>query len=300
MDAETRNAVDHVILTRFNLPSPGYERSVRERDGWLEKRVSLFERYCLPTVSAQSTQAFSWIAYFDPASPMWLRERIEAWSAKGPLTPIFRSEVSADQLVSDLADVSGARTRTLVTTNVDNDDAIARDFVERIQGLAEHGSTAAIYLARGLIGAVPFVYRRTDRVNAFCSVSSSWEDAATCWKDWHNELHRHMPVKLGWGEPAWLQVIHGTNVSNRVHGTMVSPSAYAALFPGIFEDGWLQPSGVDRVLDSSVRRPLRWGREAARGAAKRVIVATAGRTALDRVRDRMRGRRGASTPSKDA
>jgi hypothetical protein len=109
-----------------------------------------------------------------------------------------------------------------------------------------------------------------------------------------------MPVKLAWGEPAWLQVIHGTNVSNRVHGTMVSPGAYAALFPGIFEDGWLQPSGVDLLLDSSVRRPLRWGREAARGAVKRVIVATAGRAGLDRVRDRMRGRRGASTPSKDA
>ena len=54
----------------------------------------------------------------------------------------------------------------------------------------------------------------------------------TCWSDWHNQLGRHMDVVEVEGEPGWLQVIHGANVSNRVRGTMTDPARYRALFPG--------------------------------------------------------------------
>ena len=40
--------IDHVLLTRFNLPSAGAEAAIRNRKGWLEHRIVLFERYCLP------------------------------------------------------------------------------------------------------------------------------------------------------------------------------------------------------------------------------------------------------------
>ncbi|WP_138443654.1 glycosyltransferase [Sinomonas susongensis] len=282
---------DHVIVTRFNLPSRGYEQSVRERTGWLEQRVGLFERFCLPSVMAQTSENFAWIAYFDPASPDWLRERIQRWRDASVMTPIFRAEVPPDELLEDLAGVSGARRERLLTTNLDNDDALAVDFVERLQSLPHEPAPAALYLARGLIAAAPSLYLRVDRANAFCSVSARWEDGATCWADWHNELHRLMPTRLGWGQPAWLQVVHGTNVSNRVHGRLTSPAAYSHLFPGLLDE-WPRPTRTKQALDRTLRGPLRLGREAARASAKRVIVAAAGRSALDRVRQRTRGRQG--------
>ncbi|WP_413250411.1 glycosyltransferase [Sinomonas flava] len=279
--------IDHVLMTRFNLPSPGYEETVRTRDGWLETRVGLFERYCLPSVRAQECQDFAWVVYFDPESPPWLRDRIEEW--RDTLIPIFRREVSRDSLMEDLRKAAGGDNDLLLTTNLDNDDAIAASFTARVQKAARRtaDTATAIYLAEGLIAGGGRLYRRRDPANAFCSVSAPWAAGKTCWADWHNELGRNMPVSLDFGDPGWLQVVHGTNVSNRVHGAMTSPLPYAPLFPGLL-DHLPEPALADRVLDLAVARPLRLARDTCRELVKRAVVAVAGRAALDRVRHRMR------------
>ena len=63
-------SIDHVILTRFNLPTAGVESLVRAQEGWLRDRQVLFEKYCLPSVKFQTRQDFSWIVYFDTQSPV--------------------------------------------------------------------------------------------------------------------------------------------------------------------------------------------------------------------------------------
>jgi len=40
---------DHVLLTRFNLPSKGFEGMITAKEGWLTDRIALFEFYCLPS-----------------------------------------------------------------------------------------------------------------------------------------------------------------------------------------------------------------------------------------------------------
>ncbi|ASN51483.1 glycosyltransferase [Sinomonas sp. R1AF57] len=274
---------DHVLLTRFNLPSRGFESSVRSREGWLESRIGLFERYCLTSVSGQSDRDFAWIVYFDPESPTWLRELIEKWQGRGNLTPIFRASVSAADLQHDLRCVSGSGRERLLTTNLDNDDALSSDFIARHRALSLTGGATAVYLAHGLIARGEKLYRRTDRANAFCSVSAPWSAPETCWADWHNALGDHMPVVLKYDQPAWLQVVHGRNVSNRVHGTLTSPSRYAGLFPHLLDD-MPEPTTTDLAKDRMVGVPVRFVREAGRAAAKRAIVAAAGRDGLDTVR----------------
>ncbi len=63
----------------------GHRERHPRQSGWLEDRVELFERYCLPSVAAQTDRRFSWIIYFDPQSPAWLRQRIEGHTA-APIT----------------------------------------------------------------------------------------------------------------------------------------------------------------------------------------------------------------------
>src|SRR6188508_2207312 len=69
--------IRHVLLTRFNMPTPGREAKLRSDPGWLARRFDLFERYCLPTIAAQDAQDFGWIVYFDEATPAPFRDRIE-------------------------------------------------------------------------------------------------------------------------------------------------------------------------------------------------------------------------------
>ncbi|AXJ09295.1 glycosyltransferase [Arthrobacter sp. PM3] len=278
-----RTDVDHVILTRFNLPSEGAESTVRAKEGWLRTRVELFERYCLPSVENQTVRSFNWVIYFDPQSPEWLKARIDKLSRGSVFTPIYRARVSQAELVTDLRAVTGAKAPRLLTTNLDNDDGLASDFVARLQQVPVGEQRAAIYLVHGLIRSGTGLYLRTDRANAFCSVQEDWHSAQTCWADWHNLLGRTMNVIEIGGDPAWLQVIHGTNVSNRIRGRLTTVEAFEPLF-GALLDGAVNPGRAALARDLLVARPGRYARDLGREALKRAAMSVLGKEGIDRLK----------------
>ncbi|WP_411732514.1 glycosyltransferase [Paeniglutamicibacter sp.] len=278
-----KTAHDHVILTRFNLPSKGPESFIRSQDGWLIDRVMLFEQYCLPSVRMQSSKDFEWIIYFDPESPAWLRERIKRWSRDPVFSAIYREEVSRDNLLHDLRSVTGAKRQHLLTTNLDNDDGLSRDFVERLQSVRVHRERQAIYLTQGLIKNGNTLYRHLDRENAFCSVLENWENAVTCWVDWHNRLADHMSTTEVADGPAWLQVIHERNVSNRVHGRRVPAGSFIPNFGQLIGDV-NDPNWYDTALDRLWDAPRRFVYEATRAGVKKATMLVGGKPALDRMK----------------
>jgi hypothetical protein len=285
------SGVDHVLLTRFNLPSAGREGQVRAQEGWLRNRVDLFERFCLPSVTAQTSGNVRWIVYFDPQSPPWLRDRIPRLADEGGFVPIFRATVNHDELVEDLTKVVGRPQGRLMTTNLDNDDGLAVDFAERLQ-LQAHipADRTAIYFSRGLILAGKDLYSRTDRRNAFCSVVESWEKPATCWADWHNLLGKSMPVMEIAGPPAWLQVVHGGNVSNRVRGRLVSSLIHAGDFP-VIPSGTGYPSDRELRWENLVVAPVRFLGERGRSTVKWLMMLLLGKEGLGKVKELLATRR---------
>jgi hypothetical protein len=283
-DEAATAAVTHVLLTRFNLPTPGPESLIRAREGWLQTRWELFTTYTVPSVRAQTVQDFHWLVYVDTESPEWLLQGIAAHEAEGLYRPLYRTAVSAEDLRADIADVVGERRELLLTTNLDNDDGLARDFVARLQAAPRPaGSRQAVYLTNGVIRSGDRLYLRVDRNNAFCSVRETWDEPVTCWHDWHVLLGQHMPVVEVGGPPAWLQVVHGTNVSNRVHGRLVSPRGLHARFPGLLADV-PEPSRSRVLLDAAVLAPARTARDAVRAGGKAVVMKVLGKGGLDRVK----------------
>lgn len=284
----TDRDVNHVLLTRFNLPSRGPESLVRARPGWLATRADLFDRYCVPSVLAQGNRNFSWIIYFDPESPEWLRERISRYEEDNVFKPVFRVSVNQEELLADIRLVVDRERSALVTTNLDNDDGLATDFIDRVQSVSTTHERTAIYLHDGLVGSSRGVYLRRDRRNAFCSVRESWTDPVTCWANWHNLLGESMPVIEVGGDPAWLQVVHGSNVSNRIRGKLVAPEPYSERFGDLLAD-FAVPSHRDLVADHLVAHPWRTIRAAPRGAAKWLALKLFGKSGLDRIKLRVQG-----------
>ncbi len=276
-------SLDHVLLTRFNLPSAGFESIIRAQEGWLRGRAQLFEEYCLPSVRAQSNKNFHWLIYFDPESPSWLKDKIKVWSSDRTFEPVFREQVSHKELIEDIRSVVGIPSSELMTTNLDNDDGIAVDFVQRLQNVEISSSRSAIYISQGLIKCGDAVYIRADRQNAFCSVRESWETPVGCWTDFHNRLGRHMSTKVLEGPPGWLQVIHGTNVSNRVRGRRVSPGQYRSLYLGLLDEV-AETTTQDLLRDWLFASPYRIARETARAAIKRIIESSLGKNGGDHVK----------------
>ncbi len=275
--------VDHVILTRFNLPTVGFEQIVRAKEGWLKDRISLFERYCIPSVVAQNKQSFSWLIYFDSESPEWLKKKVQGHVDDKLYTPLFRTSVGEEDVLRDIREFTGDVNERLITSNLDNDDAVATNFVERVQDAAPRHGRSAIFLSRGLIRTNTNLYLRRDKENAFCSVISDWSSPSTCWSDWHTLLTKKMPSVHLYDEPAWLQVVHGLNVSNRVRGNLTGPSNYDYLFPGLIQD-LPSPGGVELLSDYLRGRPIRFIRDSTRVLGKNVIINLLGKDSIDRVK----------------
>lgn len=277
--------VNHVILTRFNLPTPGLESRVRAREGWLRERIALFERYCAPSVAAQTTSDLTWLVYFDPETPGWLLHRLQPLIAQDLFRPVFRDSVSTDELIADIADAVHERRDFLITTNLDNDDALAGDFTARLQAAVPPPRTGAtaIYLRHGLIKSTNRLYLRTDRRNAFVSVYEPWASAVTSWSEYHNEFHHVMPaIELG-GQPAWLQVVHGANVSNRIRGRLVAPAQYEEIFGDLLDD--VPPPTMWQIgLDTLICRPIRLFRDGSRTVARKAGLSLLGKARYGRAK----------------
>lgn len=272
-------AADHFLITRFNLPSGGAESRIRAQETWLRNRVALFDRYCLPSVRAQDTTAFTWLVYFDPESPRWLRDLLEEHAAQGFYTPMFREEITNDSLLEDLQAHRSPGSTHVVTTKIDNDDGVATDFVSRLREAATEDGPRALYIGDGLILRDRRLYTRLDEHNAFPTVCARWEDRTTCWANWHNLLPRDMPATVLRGEPGWLQVIHGANVSNRVRGVLASPEEHVAHFP-VLEGLVATPTRRDLMVDRLVAHPVREARDRLRDAGKSILMRTGGKDRL--------------------
>ena len=160
--------IQHLLLTRFNVPHPAYARDKRgaaaRTPEWLEHRFGLFETFCLPSVRAQVD----------------------------------------------------AETEFLITSRVDNDDALARDALGTVRRAFQEQTREFINLESGCILARGAVYRALLPCNPFLSLIERRgpEPWLTVWGVDHDRAREIGPVRNLRDRPYWLQVVHERNLTN--------------------------------------------------------------------------------------
>ena len=227
----------HYIITRFNLRLwPHDKRGGRTQTAeWLKERFRLFETYCLPSVAAQTQGNFTWLVLFDAETPKQYTERFADYKKACPqFTPIRVQPDSSLQfipliqrIVFKLQKEACPSEQLLLTTYLDNDDALRTDFVERVQTIAAGAKpntfvsfVHGIQYYTELNIATHIVYRN----NHFISFLEALGDGS------------HLPKTVyGWGshinidkykechcryeesdDAMWIEVIHECNVDNDV------------------------------------------------------------------------------------
>ncbi|MGY6410416.1 MAG: glycosyltransferase [Alkalilacustris sp.] len=263
----------HILMTRFNLATPGRELAIRTQPGWLAGRFELFERYCLPSVAAQRTRDFHWIILFDIDTPQPFKDRIEALRAVFPFTPYYTPMFPESGWPDSVRQSFDLDRPLLLTTRLDNDDALAADFVERLhRAVTDAGCAPGAYNFRhGLIRRGDALYLLRHDRNAFFSwLEPVGPDMRTAPSIAHMRLFEAGPVRQIDGRPAWLQIVHGTNVSNKVRGRRVPGAAFADIFGGAALAGVSEPSAVTRWLDAGLLAPVRALRDGVSGLRQRL------------------------------
>ncbi len=253
----------HFILTRFNVPTKGREAEFRARKGWLARRFDLFETFCLPSIAGQTICDFRWIIYFDSETPSEYRTRIQAAQHIIPFIALFREEVPLDGVIADVRALLPEGCTRILTTRLDNDDALASDFAETLRRAADAAPDGtALNLPYGYAWRNGWVYAAEDQSGPFASVVESASAYQTIWARPHALLGELFVLRQIQAPPSWLQVVHGDNVTNRVKGRRRPSKVLQGRFTLKAYDEARDPSRLAIFIENLIRYPLRQLREA--------------------------------------
>ena len=253
--------LNHFILTRFNLRLWWKEDKCRhaiQTEEWLEERFRLFDIYTWPSVRSQTCQAFKWICLFDEQTPQRWKERVEQyrqeWDGFIPVycnrekTRYFREGFA--HLAYKYADKDDP---LLLTTYLDNDDCLHREFVEDVQRRAEKIPMKSVIsyeyglqYYEGMNLAVRIPYRN----NHFLSyIEPLAKECKTVWGFWHFSIFKyknlHVELVSTSKRPMWIEVIHQGNIDNDVKMTLCHRP--------VLQRNCLRDYGLDRHLQPAWR-----------------------------------------------
>jgi len=219
----------HFLLTKFNLGLYSGERQDKNNkkidgDSWMMHRLQLFERYCLPSITHQTNSNFTWILLLDPKTPASYLARIACYRR------ICKNMVVGiggwfDQYIKMLLpkDVD-----YLITTRIDNDDALNIHAIDLIQRsfrpyksqligfpLGYHWEKDRLYLNSSGCYSFLSLVEKVHRPNGKIKIRT-----VRC-KD-HLQFYKSSNILyLAVNTPMWLQVIHDHNLINKAKGIPV-------------------------------------------------------------------------------
>jgi hypothetical protein len=204
-------------------------RSVEERaellfeDDRMKRRFALFESVCLPSLEAQPSELFSCILLCSDRMPKPWRDRIEMRLADSRnVVPVFREPGIYSEMFSDAVSRHFPDTDLAMTMRLDDDDALAGDFSDRVADLITVNHAGyCVSLANGAE-----ITGRDDRIICwekfwFCGSAGLGyiSDRPGRMNVYHCGSHARVssmyPTITMTGAPAYLQTLHGHNDSVR-------------------------------------------------------------------------------------
>ncbi len=206
----------HFIITRFNVPLPWASR--QWDDKWLKSRIRLFEDFCYPSVKGQSCQNFKWLVLFDQKSPDYLRDLIDKYSEYKNFVPVYMSTFSQEALYKSINEHLKEKTEYLITSRLDNDDAIHKDFISVIQQHFDSQELLFLNFLKGYRWHEGKIYSKDLPSNMFLSLiekiqkNKSFKSVLCGNHTRINEVGTILDIS---DFPAWLMVIHDDNLRNK-------------------------------------------------------------------------------------
>jgi hypothetical protein len=220
------------LLTRFN-PAVSYAaEDIGIDSAWLTHRFELFEKICLPSVASQSERNYHWILLVSDRTPPKFMARLMADLAlvPSPSTVLLVREYSEQFFNAAILSLLERAVDRVVSTRLDNDDAIARDYLAQVREEAErlpNNGDFVINFRQGCQVAHDGIFPRDARLNPFLSVVSSTRKLRTAFATHHGKMNSvGTVIDMRGGNAHWLQLIHARNALNRLHESKPCSKAY--------------------------------------------------------------------------
>jgi N-acetylglucosaminyl-diphospho-decaprenol L-rhamnosyltransferase len=211
----------HFIFSLFNpdnimLPTwkPEAQRKLKRLqfdEDWMQERCRLMETYTIPSIQSQTNQDFTWVLLVHSKTPKHIMDKLDSYPCE-----VWWTETDYEGVKDRLSEEEWEDDEWVLTTNLDTDDAINREFVNEIQE-EFRGVRECVSFTEGM------AYRVTTG-NSFKShiMNNAYQTAIELGKDAegilvidHLRLAEVFDVRYVYTEdPMWFQVVHGGNISN--------------------------------------------------------------------------------------
>lgn len=217
----------HLLITRFNLKNPEWKQLTKNNeslldDSWMNERLELFANYCFPSVSNQTNQNFEWLLYFDSSTSEIHKNKIaEIIGNKTNIKTFFIDgmPVFNESIIKYVQE--NISTEYLITSRIDNDDCIHKDFINEIQKHYDKQDFLAIDNIEGYTLQIEpnFILGKKEHIfNPFISLIEKNDQPKTVWHYVHNMWKKEPRLIHVTEKRLWLSVIHGKNKVNEFDG----------------------------------------------------------------------------------
>jgi len=215
----------HFLQTRFNLRRHPLDKFGHETltDEWMENRFILFEKFCIPSIFNQSVSNFQWLVYFEENTKPEFREKIARYEEQIPnFIPKFVSfPHHKDYIRESVKALINDSTEYVITTRIDNDDIVHRDFMLEIQKRFDYQYDSFFRFLKGYqwhrdTCVLLKMYEKSG--NHFSSRIEKVEKGIDTVINVDNQKYQEIPgadiVDIDENKRLWIEVVHDTNVRN--------------------------------------------------------------------------------------
>lgn len=208
----------HFFITRYSLCNADSD--------WHARRLELFRRIYLPSLESQDCREFYCLLLADhgfPDAPRLRlgellpddRYRLVPVQARGPTSFDHRDVLAPLLELSEDAPF-------IITTRMDSDDAIASDFVSRLQACFQEQPFEVINFRRGFVWQAGRIGLADCPSNMFLSMISARRSLVHCYARPHRKMQDDYPTRELTGTPAWLHLQHASAFSTQ-NGSRLTP-----------------------------------------------------------------------------
>lgn len=215
----------HLLITRFNLRNSDWTTDKKNvkvlTDQWHENRFKIFRDFCFYSVGAQTNTNFEWLVYFDTTTPDKYKKIISDLDSQlKNFKPIYVDGM--DQFVpSIMTHISSITEPYLITSRIDNDDCLSKNYIDEVQRRFDHQDFMAIDFVDGLTVQIEpeiKVAKRLDQFNPFISLIEKNENPKSVWSIRHSHWKREKKITQVRNNRVWASIIHAENKINGFGG----------------------------------------------------------------------------------
>lgn len=230
-----KSLYEHFIITHFNVKfkwsKKGRNPSSKKvpDENWMKHRIALFDKYCYPSIMGQTNKNFKWLIFFDDESTD--KKLFEKYVNCAKIFLKNYNSWSYELASKEIKKRLDKKTKWVLTTRFDCDDAFDKRFVDTIQ----KRFTEADVILNPSLGITYDAHKKVVRKfrymcpNSFLTAVEKVTDGdlKTCFRVNHPQLRNHFKTfsQVQTKFPLWLQTIHSRNLGNTMRGKVLKNSS---------------------------------------------------------------------------